>query len=141
MFPRYGLVGCASKWWLSRQHFEEDASEAVEIAAAVEMRFSPPLFRTLVMRGADNMALSRQTLIHGGGGSDDSKIGQIGMSGLQKDVCGFDVTMNQAMFVSMVEGIGYLTGDPDCQIEGEAPLLFQSFPNRLALYMGHHVIG
>src|SRR5206468_2314971 len=95
--------------WISREHFEQHAPKAVDIAAAVELVDPAGLLRTHVSRRADRNARPRHpALARHVDRAGDTEVAHHRMTGLEEDVLRFDVPMHDVPFVSVVQGIRHL---------------------------------
>ena len=123
-----------------REHFEQHAPEAVEIAAAVELVDPPRLLRAHVSWGADRDARScHPTLVRHADGAGDAEVAHHRMAGLEKDVLRLDVAMHDVPAVSVGQGVRHLARDAQRLLERELPLADQAIAQRLP-HVRHHVI-
>src|SRR6185437_3413179 len=96
------------------EHRVYHASEAVDVAPAVDLRAARRLFRAHVGGRADHDARGREGLErrdrHGAG---DPEVGYDGAARREHDVFRLDVAMHYAVAVGVPQGIGDLARDAD----------------------------
>src|SRR5579862_1006719 len=106
----------AGIWLLAGEHFESDDAERELVGAAVHGLALHLLWRH-IMRRTDYGAGDRELLRRGDFG--DSEIGDLGSAvGRDHDVGGFDVAMDDAFAVCVIEGDRGLAQDAEDALAG-----------------------
>jgi hypothetical protein len=118
---------------LARQHLIEHTPQGVHIAAGIQHGLAARLLRAHVCRGAqDEPGLGQ--LVAGGGldGAGDSEVGHQGVVAHharvmwlvagKENVFGLDVSVENAVPVSVVQRVGHLAGEPNRLIHGKLRL-------------------
>src|SRR5204863_3158483 len=103
----------------TREHFVDDNAKRIDIAAHVELFFALELLGAHVRGRTKNSALNRELLLAlrvFGPALSDAKVqnfNNVFLAGAlgQKDVCGFEIAMDDALVVRLLEGTADLRGD------------------------------
>jgi hypothetical protein len=107
---------------LPRQHLVEEAPQGIDVGPLVHRSAVGQLFGAHVGEGAHGDSRAGEALVGLAGGLGDPEVTHQGVAGLEKDVLGLDVTMDETVFVGILEGITYFTGDPHRFIQRKPPL-------------------
>src|SRR6185503_18162017 len=134
------LSGSSSERRLSREHLVQDAAEAVDVAASIDIGIRHPLLWTHVRRRTQRYTRRRQLLCSEcAGGARNPEIGEESLPVLDKNVFGFNIAMHDAVAMRMIERACYLAGDAQCFVERELPLAIELGPQRFPLDVRHDV--
>ena len=126
---------------LTAQHLVQHASEAIDVAAAVELLTARRLLRAHVPRGTDDEPGLGQPIAAGcGNRSGDPKVGNQRMTAAQEDVLRLDVAVDHVMAVGVAERVCYLAGQLQRLVERELPFADQTNAQRRTFNIGHDVV-
>ncbi len=109
----------AGKGGLPSQHLEQDAAQAVEVAAAVQVSVRAGLLRAHVLRGTDgDPGVGPPIGTRRPNGARDSEVGYHRLTLVQQDVLRLDVPVHHLVPVGVVEGRGHGARDSDRLVDG-----------------------
>ena len=126
-------------------HFIQDAAEAVEIAARIELA-AGDLLGAHVERRADHEARFGEctgvglTGERGRQGARDAEVAQHRMAAVQEDVLGLDVAVHETGAVCIVERVGHLDGQAGGFGPRHGAVPREVIAQRLAHDVRHHVV-
>ena len=131
----------ATKRRLPAQHLIGDARERVDVAPRVQRPVTSCVLGAHVPRRADEDAAVCEPIASGcADGHCDAEVGQHWLAVVQQDVFGFNVSVQDALAMRVVERAGDRAGDRDRFIDGQFVLACQTVAQGLAFDQGHDVI-
>src|SRR6185295_2042262 len=134
------LSGSSSERRLSREHLVEDAAEAVDVAASVDVGIRHPLLWTHVRRRTQRYTRRCQLLrSECAGGARNPEIGEESLPVLDKDVLRLDVAVDDSVAMRMIERACDLAGDAQRFVERELSLAIELGPQRFPLDVRHDI--
>jgi len=134
------LWSASSERRVAREHLEHDTAKAVEVTASVYRWICRRLFRTHVLRCPDCETEISQPITCGKCKRlGDAKVCNNCVSGLEKNILRFDVTVNDAPPMSKAEGIGNLRCDLKNIVDGELPFSLDAMAKSFAVDVRHHI--
>jgi hypothetical protein len=128
---------------LSREHFVDDARQAVDVGAAVELGIGAGLLRAHVGGRADRESRLRHGVIlahHGGQGARDTEVGDDRLAIVHEDVLRLHVAVKHAVPVGIVERGGDGAPHADGIGDGEPAFALEARAQRLAAEIRHDVV-
>jgi len=125
----------------ARKHLVRHASQRIHVAAAIDVSLPGNLLGAHIVRRPERQpgfgeAIASRGLHREG----DAEIRDQGQAVLEEDVLGFDVAMNDATPVRVVERRGDRLGDRHGCVDRELGFPIQLVAERLALDVGHYVV-
>jgi hypothetical protein len=100
--------------------FEQDAAQAVDVAAPIEIRLAGRLLGAHVHGATDDgPGVGQPPAPAGGRGPSDPKVGNDRVALFEQDVLGLDVAVDHPVAVGIVERVGYLAREVDSLGGGE----------------------
>ena len=128
-----------AKRHLPREALVEHAPERVNVAATVD-GFAPHLFGTEVRWRADHLAGLGQPGVFGlAHRAGNAEVRHDGVALAEQDVLGLDVAVDDPGPVGIVQRVGHLAHDPECQIHRQGALPVEPIAERFAVDERHHV--
>jgi hypothetical protein len=122
---------------LAAQHLVEDAGEAVQVAASIDVLVSRRLLGAHVRRRADGHARLRDAVAsRRAERPGDAEIRDHRVAALEHDVLGLDVAMHHPACVGTAQCIRDLAGDAKCLFDRELGLAIHWRPQGLASTSG-----
>ena len=135
-----GLGRHAGEWRCAQQHLVEDTPQREDIAPRVDRPFPHRLLGGHVLWRAERHAgLGEAGAAGGRGGERDAEVGHQGVPTMQQDVLRFDVAVDHAVLVGVLQRVGDFPRDLDGGVHGELLLAVQPIAQGFALDEGHHV--
>src|SRR5438105_13211051 len=128
-------------WRLAREHFVEHAGEAVDVAPAVQRRFSGRLFRTHVGgRPYREAGFGDLLPFRGTDRPGDPEIGHHRLTFLQQNVLRLDIAMNDLVPMRVVERAGNLYCQPERLVHRQLHLSVEPGAKRFSLNVRSGVV-
>src|SRR6185437_13481394 len=127
---------------IAAEQLVRDARQRVDVTARIEMPVPGHLLGAHVRRRAHRNAGAREPLRSAGtrDGQRDPEISQHGLAVMQQDIFGFDVAVQDAVPVRVVEGTGERPDHVDRLVDGQGTLALEPAAQRSALHQGHDVV-
>ena len=139
--PRHDLLRRrAQKRRRAGQHLVRDASQRVDVGAAVELR-AGGLLGAHVDRRADDETGARHPVVGGGAdGARHAEVGHDGVTGLDQHVRRLDVAVDDVELVRVGERVRDLARDHERVVHRQPGLAPEPVAQGLALDVGHDVV-
>lgn len=131
--------GRSHVWWPTRESLEQHARERVDVAPAVHFLVTRSLFGAHV-DGCSHHQTGGGEPQHVGSRHrpGDSEVAHDRLAVVQQDVSPFDVTVDEAEAVRVLQRPSHLAGDADRFVHGKPPLTLEAIPEGFALHERHH---
>ena len=126
---------------MTRQHFEENTAEAVNVAAAIN-RSAGRLFGAHVRCCAQSESSSRELLVgYCLNRACNAEVGHHSVSVRKQNITRLDVAVDEALRVGMGESVGDFGGNLQCLTNWKRTVSLELFLESWPFHIRHDVVG